>query len=368
VPIGEISRLTFGGSTTTETVEADPRVWGCLVLSACRSPEADVKPVIEFTHVPPAGPGGPTKTETIEGRVKGALPGQRLVLYANSVRWWVQPFSDQPYTNIRPDSTWSSPTHIGTEYAALLVDPHYVPRAKPDSLPGPGNGVIAVAIAPGGEVSTPVSTTLHFSGYDWDVREFPIDGGGARNDADRRNAWIDSNGCLHLRISHGETGWRPAEVTLRRSLGYGSYRFVVRDVSHLEPATVLTMFTFDDSDSDPSHRQVTIEISRWGDPVSKNAQYVLQPYDVPANAVRFNVPSGRVTHAFRWQPGRVLFQTFRETGIPGEHSMIAENVFTSGVPVPGGELLHLNLYVYSKPRIPMEREAEVVVEKFEYLP
>jgi len=89
---------------------------------------------------------------------------------------------------------------------------------------------------------------------------------------------------------------------------------------------------------------------------------------VPANVVRFDVPAGRVTHSFRWLPGRVLFQTVRETAGPNVHRVVAENTFTSGVPVAGGEQLGLNLYVYSKPRVPLQREIEVVVEKFEYLP
>jgi hypothetical protein len=36
--------------------------------------------------------------------------------------------------------------------------------------------------------------------------------------------------------------WRCAEVNLARSLGYGTYRFVVRESSFLEPAAVLSMF------------------------------------------------------------------------------------------------------------------------------
>ena len=48
-----------------------------------------------------------------------------------------------------------------------------------------------------------------------------------------------------------------------------------------------------------------IEISRWGEPEDKNAQYVIQPYVVPANTVRFTVPAGTLTHWMDWQPGRV---------------------------------------------------------------
>jgi signal transduction histidine kinase len=105
---------------------------------------------IEFTRIPKAAPGGPTsRIDTIEGRANGARPGQQIVLYARSGDWYVQPFADKPFTAIRPDSTWTNSTHAGTEYAALLVDPGYVPQLRVDDLPGDGGLVVAVAITAG---------------------------------------------------------------------------------------------------------------------------------------------------------------------------------------------------------------------------
>src|SRR5262245_62606618 len=88
----------------------------CLLLSGCSS-----SPVVEFTEVPEAGPGDAGRTERIAGRVTGAKPGQRLVLFARSGTWWVQPLWDKPFTSIRPGATWNGTTHTRTEYAAILV-------------------------------------------------------------------------------------------------------------------------------------------------------------------------------------------------------------------------------------------------------
>ncbi len=85
----------------------------------------------------------------IEGHVIGAQPGQRIVLFARSGDWYVQPFVDRQFTTIQPDSTWRNSTHLGTEYAALLVEPEYIPPSRTGSLPAPGGQVIAVAVAPG---------------------------------------------------------------------------------------------------------------------------------------------------------------------------------------------------------------------------
>lgn len=106
-------------------------------------------PSIEFSRVPLVDAGGTSKIAAIKGRVIGARPGQQIVLYARSGAWYVQPFTDQPFTKIQPDSTWRNSTHLGTEYAALLVEPEYRPPAMTDVLPNTGSGVIAVAIVPG---------------------------------------------------------------------------------------------------------------------------------------------------------------------------------------------------------------------------
>src|SRR5262249_40139928 len=100
-----------------------------LIFIACASLPASAAPSIKFTRVPPVNPGGPVSLDSIAGRINGSHEGLKLVLYARSGRWYVQPYVDQPFTTIQPDSSWSSPTHLGTEYAALLVQEGYVPPA-----------------------------------------------------------------------------------------------------------------------------------------------------------------------------------------------------------------------------------------------
>jgi signal transduction histidine kinase len=120
-----------------------------VLLASCSSLRDDSKPSIEFTKVPPADKGGAQTSDVVSGRVRNARPGQRIVLFARSGAWYVQPYADQPFTTIQPDSTWTSSTHLGTEYAALLVEPVYVPTAYVAELPPPGNGVVAIAVVEG---------------------------------------------------------------------------------------------------------------------------------------------------------------------------------------------------------------------------
>lgn len=121
----------------------------CVLLTGCVARKANLGPSVKFTKVPYAAEGGPDRMASIEGRALRAHPGQRIVLFAQSGPWWVQPLYDHPFTEIQPDSTWSGQTHFGTKYAALLVDPGYQPQPKIDSLPSEGAGVVAVAVTDG---------------------------------------------------------------------------------------------------------------------------------------------------------------------------------------------------------------------------
>jgi signal transduction histidine kinase len=107
-------------------------------------------PTIEFTRIPKAAEGGPqSKLEPVEGRVFDARAGQRVVLYARSGAWWVQPYADRPFTSIEEAGRWRNVTRAGTEYAALLVEAGYVPPPRTDFIPQLGDGVVAVAVTEG---------------------------------------------------------------------------------------------------------------------------------------------------------------------------------------------------------------------------
>lgn len=304
--------------------------------------------------------------EKISGRVTGATRGQQVVLYAKSGVWWVQPFSKKPFTKIEADSTFATTTHLGTEYAALLVDSEFSVVNKVKALPAVGGPVKAIAITPGraSESAPPiVAKTIQFSGYDWEVTQVPSDSGGVTHVNSASNVWTDGDGFLHLRIAREKDQWTCAEIVLTRSLGYGLYKFVLRKVPAMEPGTVLGLLTYDPSDAGQNHREMDIELSQWGDPGAKNAQFAIQPYYVPANVFRFRSPVGAMTHSFHWEPARTSFQSRRLS-----NEIVAQHVFTSGIPTPGGERVHLSLYPYGKSRTPQINGVEVVIEKFEFLP
>ena len=308
--------------------------------------------------------------EIISGRVTGAKPGQRIVVFAHSEVWWREPRQGQLFTEIRGDSTWETPTHLGTEYAAALVETGYQPAFTSESLPRQGGPVTAIAVVPGVSSSRAVHRTIQFSGYDWTVRAAPSDRGG-NNTYDPSNAWTDESGALHLRIAGGPGAWTCAQLILTRSLGYGTYRLVVRDVSNLDPAVVFAMYTLSDigaASADRNPREWDIEISRWGDPSGRNGRYVVQPSYVDQNTVWFTAPSGTLTHDVHWEPGKVRLTTARGAGGATAAPLVAEHVFASSAPLPGDEKFRINLYDFQRGPQLLKQAAEVVIERFEYLP
>src|ERR1700755_2455915 len=295
------------------------------VLAGCHSSPKSA-PMVAFSKVAAAYQESPYKTDIterdyktdmIDGRVTGARPGQRIILYAKTDgRWGLCRQSGQPFANIESDGRWKASVHLGLQYAALLVDPTYNPPHQTESLPIVGNGVVALAVA-NGEGPAPILPSpkiLNFSGYEWTTSTGPIFRAGSRNFFDPANVWTDERGALHLRISGNPGKWSAAEVKLTRSLGYGTYRFQVRDVSHLEPSALLTLITWDGAGTESNRRGLDVELGRWGYIDNDNAHYVVQPYYVPGNIVRFRLPSGIFTHSFRWEPGQVTFWTVVGSG------------------------------------------------------
>src|SRR5262252_9023305 len=98
----------------------------CFALSACHSQRTTSAPAIVFSQVPAENSNA--RAPIIAGRVTGARPGQRIVLYARTDgRWNVQSHQGEPFSRIGEDGRWAASTQLGSDYAALLVEPGYRP-------------------------------------------------------------------------------------------------------------------------------------------------------------------------------------------------------------------------------------------------
>jgi hypothetical protein len=209
--------------------------------------------------------------------------------------------------------------------------------------------------------------TLQFSGYDWLVKTSDHRVGPGPNyfsdSAD--NVSVDAQGQLHLRITEREGRWFCAEVISSRSFGYGTYRFYLNTKAEsVDPQTVLGMFTWND-DPAYAHREIDIEISRWGLANNQNAQFVVQPYTRPQNIVRFQMPPALSSsvHSFSWKPDNVLFQS-----TAADQAVIQQHTFIKDIPRAGGENARINLWLFAGRPPTNGKPIEVVISKFEFTP
>ncbi len=280
----------------------------------------------------------------------------------------VLPVSAAGSTDFAEDGNWRTAPHLGTDYGALLVEPDYHPALKTkSSLPKPNGQIAAMVVSKGAPTQT-VRDLVKFSGYDWSVRQGTADRYGAKSDYEPSNVWIDSDGYLHLRIVREPNRTVCADLSLTRSLGYGTYSFKVRDVARLEPAAALSFRTWDDKDTVEDHREMDIELSRWGNLSLKNADYVVQPFFFPENKIFYIAPPGPLVLSLHWEEGRATFQTVRDGGRDLRRQTEIKKSFTVGIPEPGNELVNINFCDFKYSKVPLGKGAEVVIENFQFLP
>lgn len=264
---------------------------------------------------------------------------------------------------------------VGLAVIALAATPS-CRGAATGSSPGASNDSNLVANSeqnadPAGKLN-PAVRTLQFSGYEWTVKssDRPVGPGPNYFSDSSENVTVDDQGRLHLHITRRDGRWYCAEVISTRSFGYGTYRFYLDTVvDNLDPQVVLGMFTWND-DPAYNHREIDIEVSRWGQADNKNGQFVVQPYTIPQNIVRFQIPSGleATTHLFTWKADNVFYQSLKgHDAAPSDSSLvIQEHNFTRGIPRAGGENARINFWLMVG-RPPAHAQEEIIISKFEFI-
>ena len=342
-------------------------------LLSCRTQPTTSSTSITFTHVPPSDAGGAGEMDTLSGKVEDRQPGTQLVIYAYSRgSWYVQPITLHPFTPIKGDGSWSTLTHLGDEYAAILAKTGYQPANTLRTLPVVGGSVLAVKSTRGVPTAGVPEQILRFSGYDWRVRQLASDRYGTPHLYAPSNVALDAKGYLHLRVTKEGDDWICSEVALPRSLGYGKYSVSLEGIEKLEPATVFGMFTWDKSGTDQDRREMDALLARWGDPAGENGEFQVQPFYRPTNTYRYSVPLAPLTLTMAWESGRVTFSAAageaKHAGAKHLRANLAEHTFTADINAPSTESIHLGLCTFDYGKSHQSSATEAVVKSFRYLP
>ena len=206
--------------------------------------------------------------------------------------------------------------------------------------------------------------TIVWSGQSWDVR--PVGTG-----EPGPNAWSDSEANVHvdgadlvLSVAQGAGGaWTSAEVDGRRSLGYGTYRWVVAsDLSGLDANEVLGMFTY--GGDDPSNNELDLEASHWGNLAwASGSGTVWQDASAGLRRSRTFAYTARppYVHQFTWEPGRVRYLVSDGAG-----ATLLDWTLTEGIPRPSTEVPMINYWRFRN--VPPAGPRSIRISSFGWTP
>ncbi len=213
---------------------------------------------------------------------------------------------------------------------------------------------------------------ISFSGYQWQVKLGKNLPPGGNNWSDS-NAWVDSSGYLHLRISQDDNQWYCAEVITLKKFGFGRYQFlVIGQIDQLDKNVILGMFNYPETVTGPSgNPEIDIEVSRWGDTQKPNGNYTVWPgtsgLDSNTKTFEFALTGTYTTQRFTWNSQEVYFQSLHGHQ-DGDNNLMAAWDFTPDdylntipqYPMP----VHINLWL--RGGHPPAGQVEVVIKQFTY--
>jgi hypothetical protein len=213
---------------------------------------------------------------------------------------------------------------------------------------------------------------LKFSGREWTIRANGK-GGPGPNHWDRKHAWVDAEGRLHLKLAPKDGEWRAAEVFTKERLGFGRYEFVIEGrVDKLDPNVVLGLFNYPPRDVGPgATHEIDIEFARWGNPKWPNGNFTVWPAEKgvkqTSKTFEFKLKSERSTHRFDWKPTSIEFESLDEDGGRVGHWKFEPKEPAKAVsrkPMP----VHFNLWCFKGQPPTDAKPVEVVVRSFKFTP
>ena len=217
-----------------------------------------------------------------------------------------------------------------------------------------------------------------FSGYEWNVKNSNLKIGPGPNNWKDSNVWVDSNGYLHLRITHESGKWYCAEVSTVKNFGFGKYQFeVMGNIDQMDKNVVLGLFSYPPPKVGPDGtNEVDIEFAKWSDANSKyNGWYTVwsryRAYVRVSHPLHFLLQENLyTTHEFIRKSNEILFRSFYGKNESQRQIEMwdfkPKNYFDK---ISQGEMpVHINLWLFDGKPPSNNKEVEVVICSFRYVP
>jgi hypothetical protein len=229
----------------------------------------------------------------------------------------------------------------------------------------------------GTEINNPnarAAATVQFSGYTWTIRNTGnASEGPGPNIFSGSNAWVDSNGRLHLKISKNTTTgkWNCAEIYSTQKFGFGTYQWQVEGrIDSLDKNIVLGLFNYSGNNG---FDEMDIEFARWGNSAWPNLNYTVWPGQTGfrnwSYTKFFTLNGTYTTHRFTRSTNSVVFKSL--------HGFVNDNTnqfATATCSAPANSIstltmpVHMNLWLYDGLAPSNGKEVEIIIHNFKYTP
>jgi len=216
--------------------------------------------------------------------------------------------------------------------------------------------------------------TLKFAGYTWKIRSKR--GGPGPNNWSEKNAFVDKNGFLHLKLTQDTLThtWDCSEVIMTEKLGYGTYQWKIDGrIDTLDHNIVFGLFNYSGEDL---HDEMDIEFSKWGHPENdKNLNYTIWPASgvtVPKNveyAQPFSLSGTYTTHRFKRTEKALTFTSLNgfqdgDKNIFATKTWEAPKTSISQLEMP----VFINLWLFKGKAPVNNKDVEIVIRDFKFIP
>ena len=241
---------------------------------------------------------------------------------------------------------------------------------------------------------------VYFSGYYWDYKDRPAPVGPGPNRflGTKENAFVDSIGRLHLKITKRNGFWYCSEIISVKEFKYGTYIFTCEtDIRNFDERVVFGFFTWDDySFQTQGNSEIDVEFSKWnvaGDtsmvtfsaqPVwfSNPAPYPERTYK-PKMARRYISKS--MTYMMKWTPEAVFWESYEGEVYPGANKTASwkfDNTNITRTKIEGAQVsnpiivpapsdstnVRFNFWLLNGAAPNNGLEHEIVVKNFSFIP
>ena len=215
--------------------------------------------------------------------------------------------------------------------------------------------------------------TVHFSGYDWSVRESAGPEGPGPNYFASRSVFFSRFGILlSLRERHpffSEARYESSEIFSSGRFSYGTFELDFIREDSFDSRAVFGFFLYD-GENPPNFSEADFESSRWDNPENNEGQFSVQPGGFPGQSFAFSIPGGigEYTAIIHWTRDRMEFAFMTKDGKEFARWAYVGNSLPFSVSETETVRVHANLWLFGGSHPAGDGSLSVLLTGFRYIP